>query len=277
MFKSAYIIPKKSAKTTNYNSTIQMNNSTKPQMAFHPLEVLNVGEFKGDRTIPTHAHTYAEIVYVVEGECKSRFGNGINTKNCSAGMAFIIPPHLTHDQRGNAHTIYVAFEPPDDLQFADLAIVDLQNDNYIRRWIEDLFSIWISGERSESNALANAIILRCKRYHLQQETMPKPQAVRFIETLNFISNNFQKPLTAQKIAQHVNCSINTLNAYFHKQFNQSMMAYLYAFRLGIARQLLQNDYLSIKEIADRSGFADVNYFIRAFKKRFGNTPGRIRK
>ena len=253
-----------------------MIDSTKQQEAVSSFQLVNVGDFKEDRNIPTHAHTYAEIVYVVEGECKSRFGNRINTKNCSAGMAFIIPPHLTHDQRGNVHTIYMGFNLPYDMQLAELALIDLRNDNYIRKWLDDLFSIWISGERQESNALAHAIFLRCQRYHLKQETMPKPQAVRFIEALTFISNNFRSPLTANDIARHVNCSINTLNAYFHKQLNQSLMSYLYSFRLNIARQLLQNDYLSIKEIADRSGFADVNYFIRAFKKQFGTTPGRSR-
>ena len=253
-----------------------MNNSTKSQEGAFAFQIVNVGYFKGDRNISTHAHTYAEIVYVVEGHCTSRFGNGINTKNCSSGMAFIIPPHLPHDQRGNAHTIYMGFNLPDNMQFSELALIDLQNDNYIRRWLEDLFSIWISGERQESNALAEAIFLRCQRYQQQQEAMPKPQAVRFNEAMIFISNNFCLPLTAQEIARHVKCSVNTLNAYFHNQFNQSMMSYLYTFRLNIAHQLVNNAYLSIKEIADHSGFADVNYFIRAFKKRYGKTPGKMR-
>ena len=55
------------------------------------------------------------------------------------------------------------------------------------------------------------------------------------------------------------------------------MAYLYDFRLAIGRKLLENDYLSIKEIAARCGFADANYFIRAFRKRHGCSPGKLRK
>ena len=198
-----------------------MNNSTKQQEAASAFQIENIGYFKGDKNIPTHAHTHAEIVYVLEGHCSSRFGNGINTKNGSAGMAFIIPPHLPHNQRGNAQTIYMGFKVPDTLQCSEPALIDLQNDNYIKKWLEDLFSIWASGEQQESNALAHAIFLRCQRYQQQQETMPKPQAVRFNEAMIFIGNNYCLPLTAREIARHVNCSVNTLNAYFHNQLNNS--------------------------------------------------------
>ncbi|MBO4618506.1 MAG: helix-turn-helix transcriptional regulator [Victivallales bacterium] len=254
-----------------------MKNSTKPQTELDSFRLESVGYFKGDRNIPSHAHSHAELVYVADGQCASRFGNGIHTRNCSAGLAFLIPPHLLHDQRGDVHTIFMEFALPDGAQVGNLAIIDLRNDPFVRKWLDDLLTIWITGERQESNALAQAIFLRCRRCQQQQETMPRPQSIRFHDALTFISNNFRQSLTAQDIAQHVKCSVNTLNGYFHKQLNQSMMSYLYSFRLGIASQLLQNDYLSIKEIADRCGFADMNYFIRTFKKHYGTTPGKTRK
>jgi AraC-like DNA-binding protein len=254
-----------------------MNNSTKPQVDLASFHLEIMGYFKGDKNIATHAHSHTELVYVADGQCSSRFGNGVNMRNVSAGLAFLIPPHLPHDQRGNVHTFFMEFALPDSAPICNLAIIDLRNDPFIRKWLDDLFAIWISGEHLEANALGQAIFLRCLRYQQQQELMPRPQSIRFQDALTFISNNFRSPLTAQDIAQHVQCSVNTLNGYFHKQLNQSMMSYLYSFRLGIARQLLQNDYLSIKEIADRCGFADVNYFIRAFKKHYGATPGKNRK
>lgn len=254
-----------------------MNNSTKPQDDLVAFRLESIGYFKGDRNIATHAHSHTELVYVADGQCTSRFGNGLNTRNGSAGLVFLIPPHLPHDQRGNVHTFFMEFSLPESAQIGNLTLIDLRNDPFIRKWFDDLFTLWLTDGRQEANALAQAIFLRCLRYRQQQETMPRPQSIRFQDALTFISYNFRLPLTAQDIAQHVQCSVNTLNGYFHRQFNQSMMAYLYSFRLGIARQLLQNDYLSIKEIADRCGFADVNYFIRAFKKHYGTTPGKNRK
>ena len=255
---------------------ITMSNSTKQQIDLVSFHLENIGDFKGDKNIATHAHSHTELVYVADGQCTSRFGNGINMRNVSAGLAFLIPPHLPHDQRGNVHTLFMEVALPDSMQIGNLAIIDLRNDPFIRKWFDDLFAIWITGERLEANALGQAIFLRCLRYQQQQELMPRSQSIRFQDALTFISNNFRLQLAAHDITQHVQCSVNTLNGYFHKQFNQSMMAYLYSLRLGIARQLLQNDYLSIKEIADRCGFADVNYFIRAFKKRYGKTPGKMR-
>ncbi len=48
-------------------------------------------------------------------------------------------------------------------------------------------------------------------------------------------------------------------------------------RLSKACQLLQSTSLSVREIAGRVGFQDVNYFTRAFKQRFQKTPGEFRK
>ena len=49
------------------------------------------------------------------------------------------------------------------------------------------------------------------------------------------------------------------------------------FRIKVARQMLNNDYLSLDEIAERCGFSGGNYFIRVFRKYGGCTPGDFRK
>ncbi len=44
-----------------------------------------------------------------------------------------------------------------------------------------------------------------------------------------------------------------------------------------ARTLLENDWLTLEEIAGRTGFRNVYYFNSVFRKHFGTPPGRYRK
>ncbi len=47
-------------------------------------------------------------------------------------------------------------------------------------------------------------------------------------------------------------------------------------RLRLAKHLLADTEYNVTEISWQSGFADVNYFVRLFKKNEGITPGSYR-
>lgn len=53
--------------------------------------------------------------------------------------------------------------------------------------------------------------------------------------------------------------------------------YIRKMRLARARRLLQNNALSIAEVAYQSGFTDPNYFSRVFREEFGVNPSAMRK
>jgi AraC-like DNA-binding protein/quercetin dioxygenase-like cupin family protein len=67
---------------------------------------------------------------------------------------------------------------------------------------------------------------------------------------------------------------------FSHQFKQVIGVppgdYCLFLKLDKVRKLLENKSLSMTEVALSSGFSDSNYMIRAFKKRFGITPGNYR-
>ncbi|MBQ4119637.1 MAG: AraC family transcriptional regulator [Clostridia bacterium] len=70
------------------------------------------------------------------------------------------------------------------------------------------------------------------------------------------------------------CAIS--QTYFRKLFKMiyevSPKQYILNLKLEVASQLLHSGFYNVSEVSDKSGFNDVKYFSKLFKKRFGYTP-----
>jgi AraC-like DNA-binding protein len=95
--------------------------------------------------------------------------------------------------------------------------------------------------------------------------------------LGFLNREFGKHITSEDILKRIPMSRSTLNRNFSKAFGMTPMRYLNKLRLDHAAELLASSNLSISEIARQCGFEDSNYFTRAFRRKFGITPGQWRK
>ena len=82
------------------------------------------------------------------------------------------------------------------------------------------------------------------------------------------------------MSYYADCCCLSLSRFYHV-FRQSIGCspneYLMRLRVEQAAELLTRTDLAISIVAETLGFADENYFIRAFKKRKGKTPLRYRK
>ena len=79
------------------------------------------------------------------------------------------------------------------------------------------------------------------------------------------------------MAKLCNLSTNRFAFLYKKCFEVSPMEDLIRKRIRHAAILLSDTRKSIAEIAEESGFEDLQYFYRAFKKRIGSTPRNLRK
>jgi AraC-like DNA-binding protein len=82
--------------------------------------------------------------------------------------------------------------------------------------------------------------------------------------------------TLAEMAREVNLSVSHLNRIFKAETGFAPLRFLREMRLKIAAELLQNSFLSVKEIRCRAGLWDKSAFIRDFKKKFGITPTEYR-
>ena len=73
------------------------------------------------------------------------------------------------------------------------------------------------------------------------------------------------------------CRDSYISHLFKKHCGKSIRAYTNDLRISEAKKLLKNTGLSIKEISERTGFFDSNYFSNSFKKETGVSPKEYRK
>lgn len=236
----------------------------------------------GDKVGP-HAHNYMELIYVFNGECSSELDGKKNlTLHAASGQCMIIPPYVEHDQTGSGKTLFMVFSPAEDVPNDTGVILDLAEESMLKRWLEDLVELNSNNPAGlhKLAPLLAELIWRAVEPQYRQAAVNESSAKdsnRIANALKFITNNYHHQISAHDIAVYSRSSITWLNLAFNTQFNCSLMHYVMDFRIKVARQMLNNDYLSLDEIAERCGFSGANYFIRVFRKYCGCTPGDFRK
>ena len=82
-------------------------------------------------------------------------------------------------------------------------------------------------------------------------------------------------LTQKMIATLYDVDVRTINEHIKKIYSDS--EYVTYLRLEHVKQLLQNTDILVTEVAMLSGYQNVSYFIRSFKKTYGVSPLKYRK
>ena len=88
----------------------------------------------------------------------------------------------------------------------------------------------------------------------------------------YIRQNLREDLSVAALCSHFGISRGTLYNLSRGNFGCGITDYVTNCRISAAKKLLARQDLRIGEIAETVGYADVNYFIRAFKKHTGMTP-----
>ena len=94
--------------------------------------------------------------------------------------------------------------------------------------------------------------------------------------MQYIHENYNHELSLDEIASHIGVSKSTALNLFHRFLHTTPVSYLIGYRLQAASWLLKNTNKKVKTIAYESGFRNVDYFCRLFKKRYHLTPSDYR-
>jgi AraC-like DNA-binding protein len=95
---------------------------------------------------------------------------------------------------------------------------------------------------------------------------------RIKKVLEHVSENFKNQIKLDDVAQLANMSESAFSRYFKKRTRKTFSNFLTDIRIEYACKLLQNDKLSISQIAFDSGFYNLSNFNRQFKSNKKITP-----
>ena len=101
--------------------------------------------------------------------------------------------------------------------------------------------------------------------------------MRMLSILEYLNQNWQKPLTLASTASAMEMSPSYFSRFFKSMMGTGFLGYLTRLRLKRSLNLLLDTEMPIIEIALECGFNDYKTYGRLFKKEFGDNPQVYRK
>lgn len=121
-------------------------------------------------------------------------------------------------------------------------------------------------------------LLACMKHFLwgnEEEMDTTPQSYK--QTIRYIEENYHNPLTLEDLAEEVMLSRYAFIRMFKQYSDKTPIQYVNHVRIQRACKLLVLTNKPIKEIAGLVGYANANYFNKAFRKAMGMSVGSFRK
>lgn len=95
--------------------------------------------------------------------------------------------------------------------------------------------------------------------------------------MQYMQQNYQNGISLDDVAAHAGVSKSTVLNLFRKYLHVTPINYLINYRLNEAAALLSKTEKKVNTISDETGFNNVDYFCRLFKKHYRVTPSEYRK
>jgi AraC-like DNA-binding protein len=98
-----------------------------------------------------------------------------------------------------------------------------------------------------------------------------------LDAREYVRNHLEQPPSLLELAKIVGINEYKLKRGFKEMFDNTVFGYLSEARLELGKRELADGNKSITEIASSLGYASVQHFSAAFKKKFGSAPTRMKK
>ena len=271
----------------------------------NPFSQYHISDVKRAFQIPVHWHDELEIIYVKQGKLHVTI-SGENYIG-SPKDAFVVSPgslHFMGSPTGDAdyYTFlfpleYISFQTDDLMEKSILSplkrgrlMISPQINDTAADICERLIEInaQISGKNAEKIDVAN----------IEAQFETKITLIKFIqkmwsnnlilengtngtntiekEMITYIRQNYTREISLKEFGAQFHLSEKYISRYFKEHFHITLSQYVNHLRLEHARQLLEESAASVTEVAMCSGYQNVSYFIRSFKKMYGVSPLKYR-
>ncbi|CAI6028285.1 HTH-type transcriptional activator RhaR [Paenibacillus sp. JJ-100] len=113
--------------------------------------------------------------------------------------------------------------------------------------------------------------------HAYHSRMGQGQAAHVQKAIGYIETSLTQDISLQQVAGHVHLHPGHLSELFKKEMGVTFGDFVTDIRIRRAMDMLAVSPAKVSEIAAISGYEDVKYFSRLFKKHTGKTPSEYRE
>ncbi len=255
-------------------------------------------------TVRTHTHDFLELAYFVEGEAEHVL-NGEKTY-IRKGDYLILDygAYHSYSSKGELKLINCLFHPA----FIDKSLVYCRSfnsllnhylikiqsgmlktspSNYIFHDTDGTIFPFISRMLYEFRQkqpgylelircnLIELIISTVRKINDNSEFTSSNDTSRMV--MKKVNQNYMNHITLGSIAEELNYSLPHLSKKFKEETGQGFEEYLQGVRMEHACRLLANTNKKMNEVAELTGYGDVHFFNRVFRKKMNQSPGEFRK
>jgi AraC-like DNA-binding protein len=206
----------------------------------------------------------------------------------SRGQMLFFPKGMAHSAKSDPMAPWSFYSTSFDLQFLDTRAkaafeslprtVTPPNTSELSGFFGDLEMHW--------NAREAGYLLRCRGILMQllhvfvrsnrAELQIVPHARKLAPVIELLRGNPTGTHTVEKLAAMTQLSPSRFRTLFRQYTGQSVLRYQNWLRINKAKDILSSGEYSVTEAARETGFQDIYYFSRLFKKLTGFNPSYFR-
>lgn len=229
---------------------------------------------------PLHFHHQIELFYLIRGEQEMT----VDSVKCMlhAGDAALVLPHAVHSFHNiqPGRSVVAVFDASYAGVYRQTLLTSACTFPFVREAHADVMLALLRLARDESldevlkTAYASVALGRLLSSLELTARGAASEADDLRRVLNYIDEHISGTVTLNAIADSLHMNRYAVSRLFSDRMGCGLSEYVNALRADKARSLLSEGRLSLNEIWHQSGFDSERTFYRAFRRQYGETPGK---
>ncbi|BCG07555.1 helix-turn-helix domain-containing protein [Buttiauxella agrestis] len=251
-----------------------------------PLRVQNGGLFisRGVGSHPQRELDSWELIFVEKGTLTIREEDALFS--VKTGESLLLWPHRKHVGVGNFPAdlkfYWLHFElnsHGDNPSDYPISLISMPQHGQVinPQYVISLFRQFLSEQEAinRSDSLELILLLIMQQLSVAANDNPQPDnsgVALAYKAQQLIRTQFHLPVSTSSLASQLHCNADYLGRVYRQTFELTITEAIHRQRVLSAEKMLISDSCSLSEVAQRSGFQDVGYFRKVFRKTMGLTP-----
>lgn len=249
---------------------------------FHEIDLS-----RGHKEFTMHWHENIELLYFIEG--KGAVTCDILQLEAGAGDIVVVNSNNLHDvQSVTPNCRYYClivdkfFCDSFDLLVGDICFVELINDKLIREYfdiiIQEMLSLKAYYKVSVKSSILRILIHLCRHYSVDNTAMIHLKGGKKLDmvkaAISHIRKHYKEELSIDEICSNIGFSKYYCCHIFKEITGRTIVDYINFLRCSYAHKQLSLGTRNVSEIMEMSGFKNLSYFSKVYKKHMGKCPSK---